>query len=367
MKKIILSTVACATMVFAASDYKYEITPMYSTAFPEHNTDLPKAYANAGLALGMNTKVGIFDQIELGFLRSTKDVNYKDVGNQSTTVTRVFTNLIKEFPFDNGLTLYALAGAGYETFGNERAHNHNSLFGNYGVGLKMPLFSNIKMKFDLRHAIETDHGDNTLLYNLGIAIPFGAKAKPAVVKEEKKPEPMPIVMPKDSDKDGILDSKDQCPNSAANAIVNEKGCDVRDDDKDGVINKLDQCPNTIAGAKVDAKGCLTLVNLDINFETNSSKVDSSYTSKIVDFANMMKSNNKLTATINAYTDSRGSNKFNQKLSENRAKSVVNELVKLNVEESRLKAVGHGENDPIMSNMTSEGRAANRRVTATINK
>ena len=64
MKKILLSTIACATMVLAAnSDYKYEITPMFSTAFAEHNTDLPKAYSNAGLALGFN----LFDNIKVKF------------------------------------------------------------------------------------------------------------------------------------------------------------------------------------------------------------------------------------------------------------------------------------------------------------
>ena len=53
MKKILLSTIACATMVLAAnSNYKYEITPMFGGAYTEGNLDLDRDYANAGLRLG---------------------------------------------------------------------------------------------------------------------------------------------------------------------------------------------------------------------------------------------------------------------------------------------------------------------------
>ncbi|MDZ7818945.1 MAG: OmpA family protein [Aliarcobacter sp.] len=242
MKKILLSTIACATMVLAAnSDYKYEITPMFSTAFAEHNTELPKAYNNAGLALGFNLSDSVIDQVELGFLRSIEDVEYQNVPNRDTGITRVFTNLIKEYDLNSAISLYALAGAGVEIFDDEFANNEDGLFANYGAGIKMKVYDDIAFKTDSRHVIEADHGDNTLLYNIGLSIPFGEVAKAApVVAPVAAPVvvPAPVAAPKDSDNDGVIDA-------------------------------LDQCPNTMAKAKVDTVGCMTLVNLDINFDTNS--------------------------------------------------------------------------------------------------
>ena len=69
--------------------------------------------------------------------------------------------------------------------------------------------------------------------------------------------------PHDSDGDGVLDGIDQCPNTPAGTKVDDKGCplaaptavSVLDSDGDGVPDTLDKCPNTPAGAKVDADGC----------------------------------------------------------------------------------------------------------------
>lgn len=66
-------------------------------------------------------------------------------------------------------------------------------------------------------------------------------------------------------------------------------------------------------------------------------------------------------TVVGFTDNTGSVQLNQNLSEQRAQSVVNYLESQGIPASRLKAVGMGENDPIASNATAEGRAQNRRV------
>jgi len=59
---------------------------------------------------------------------------------------------------------------------------------------------------------------------------------------------------KDSDKDGVVDSKDRCPDTPFGATVDEFGCPI-DSDQDGVPDGLDMCPNTPLGALVDATGC----------------------------------------------------------------------------------------------------------------
>jgi OOP family OmpA-OmpF porin len=325
-------------MLAANSDYKYEITPTFGGAFTEGNLDLEKNYLNGGLNFGLNLFDSSIDQIEVGFSRSIQDVDYGD--NSKTDVTRVFTNLIKEYSLTDNTSLYALVGIGGEFFNRENLGNEDGLFGNYGAGVKYKLAEQLALKFDVKHVIEADHGDNNLLYNVGLAVPFGKVAKAAPVAVETAApvvtKPAPVAAPKDSDGDGVIDS-------------------------------LDECPNTMAKAKVDSVGCMTLVNLNINFDTASAVIKNNYNTRIVEFANMMNANPKLKATIGAHTDSVGSDAYNQKLSEKRAASTVNALKALKVDASRIKAVGYGESKPMTTNATVEGKAENRRVEAVMTK
>ena len=61
----------------------------------------------------------------------------------------------------------------------------------------------------------------------------------------------------DSDKDGVPDYLDKCPDTSTAAVADAAGCPL-DSDKDGVPDYLDKCPNTPAGMAVDAAGCPTL-------------------------------------------------------------------------------------------------------------
>ncbi|HEU5260684.1 MAG TPA: thrombospondin type 3 repeat-containing protein [Gemmatimonadales bacterium] len=67
--------------------------------------------------------------------------------------------------------------------------------------------------------------------------------------------------PKDSDKDGITDKKDACPNTPLGANVDPRGCPL-DSDGDRVFDGLDKCPETPRGAQVDAGGCPTDADAD---------------------------------------------------------------------------------------------------------
>ncbi|WP_215226039.1 OmpA family protein [Echinicola shivajiensis] len=69
--------------------------------------------------------------------------------------------------------------------------------------------------------------------------------------------------------------------------------------------------------------------------------------------------------INGHTDSKGSDQYNQELSEKRASSVANYLKMQGVTNFRLTTVGHGESMPIATNDTDAGRAQNRRVEVAI--
>jgi len=70
--------------------------------------------------------------------------------------------------------------------------------------------------------------------------------------------------------------------------------------------------------------------------------------------------------LEGYTDSTGTAAYNQKLSEKRAAAVKDVLTgHFGVDGTRITTAGHGENDPIASNKTRDGRAQNRRVVATM--
>jgi outer membrane protein OmpA-like peptidoglycan-associated protein len=65
--------------------------------------------------------------------------------------------------------------------------------------------------------------------------------------------------------------------------------------------------------------------------------------------------------VAGYTDSRGSAKYNQKLSERRAQAVRKYLIERGIAADRLTAKGYGETHPVASNQTADGRFKNRRV------
>jgi len=345
MKKILVSSLLCSSLLLAAnSNYNYEFTPMVGAVKSEGNLDIKnqKVY---GFSLGRYlSEDSMFDQLELGILNST-NTKY-EIGDEKTKITRFFTNVIKEYGVNDKMSFYSLAGLGYEKYSKELLGNEDDGFVNYGIGLKYKLSQNVSLKTDVRHLITFD-GNNHILYTLGLGIAFGEKAKPSAPMTD---EPVMIEKPKPVKKTPINEP-----------IV------VLDDDMDGVPNQMDNCPDSKKGAIVNHKGCDVVLDLNINFDTNSAIIKSDYNNKINDFANLLKKHPTLKAKINAHTDSDGSLKHNEILSQKRADSAVQALVDLNIDASRLESEGFGETQPIASNKTKEGKAQNRRVEALIKK
>jgi OOP family OmpA-OmpF porin len=140
-----------------------------------------------------------------------------------------------------------------------------------------------------------------------------------------------------------------------------------DDDGDGVDNCKDKCPDTFKGMAVDANGCPIpdVVKLMINFDFDKSDIKPMYHQELADFAGYMKQQQSFTVVeIAGHTDSVGSDEYNQKLSERRAKAVRDYMVnKLGMDGKLFSAVGYGEGKPIATNDTDAGRAENRRMEA----
>lgn len=167
--------------------------------------------------------------------------------------------------------------------------------------------------------------------------------------------------PLDSDGDGVPDYRDQCPGTPAGVEVDARGCPL-DSDGDGVPDYRDQCPDTPAGVEVNALGCPeSLVLRDVNFEFDSAQLTPNAQQVLNGVAERLVNNPDVRVSIEGHTDSRGSAEYNQNLSQRRAESVAAYLSQRGVQSNRMRAVGYGEERPVASNDTDDGRAQNRRV------
>lgn len=168
--------------------------------------------------------------------------------------------------------------------------------------------------------------------------------------------------PLDSDGDGVPDYLDKCPDTPAGAPVDEVGCPL-DSDGDGVADYLDQCPDTLKGVQVDEKGCPLSMTLHINFDFDSAEIKPAFKPELDKAAQFINKYREVPQImIEGHTDSRGRDAYNQQLSERRAVAVREYLIaNYPIEAKRLVAVGKGESMPVADNATEEGRLLNRRV------
>jgi outer membrane protein OmpA-like peptidoglycan-associated protein len=103
------------------------------------------------------------------------------------------------------------------------------------------------------------------------------------------------------------------------------------------------------------------VAVNINFDTGSAKIQETSMSQIEQIAQMLQSSPDLKIEIGGHTDSVGTPESNLKLSDARAKSVMEALIARKIAPARLTAQGYGQTAPVADNRTEEGRARNRRV------
>ncbi|RZV31498.1 MAG: OmpA family protein, partial [Chromatiales bacterium] len=168
----------------------------------------------------------------------------------------------------------------------------------------------------------------------------------------------------DSDRDGVTTEKDRCPGSRPGARVDEFGCE-NDSDADGVPDHLDRCPGTRPNARrVDQYGCeiRDVINLPgVNFQSGSDLLLAGAERLIQDLAVTLIENDYLQIEVAGHTDDQGSVIDNQGLSDRRAKTVYDYLIRYGVDPTRLSFRGYGESQPIADNTTADGRATNRRV------
>lgn len=213
--------------------------------------------------------------------------------------------------------------------------------------------------------------------------------------------------PSDSDADGVPDARDRCPDTPGGVQVDDRGCPT-DSDADGVPDGLDRCPDTPGGTPVDEEGCPRepeepepepepepradcppappgtplgpegcpvtgrerellvegrLVMRDVTFDLGSASLQPESRSALDAVGEIFLRHPELRIEIQGHTDAIGPADANRRLSLARAESVLRYLTERfpELEPDRFSVAGMGEERPIASNRTEEGRRLNRRV------
>ncbi|WP_433834257.1 OmpA family protein [Flavobacterium anhuiense] len=174
----------------------------------------------------------------------------------------------------------------------------------------------------------------------------------------------------DTDGDGIADKDDKCPTVAG--PKENGGCPFLDADKDGVADKDDDCPTVYGPAS--NRGCPevtseALEDLKVQARAvyfNSGKAtfktgDKETQARLDAIKEILKNYPNAKFSIEGHTDSTGSAKINDKLSQDRANAVMNALIERGVNPENLEAKGFGSSKPVASNKTAAGKAQNRRT------
>jgi OmpA-OmpF porin, OOP family len=183
----------------------------------------------------------------------------------------------------------------------------------------------------------------------------------------------------DNDKDGIKDTIDQCPLKPEDkdGFEDLDGCPDYDNDKDGILDSKDKCPNKredFDGDRdedgcPDAKKYKSIVvtkkqiklKQKIFFTYNKADIMEKSFGLLDEVADALIDRNSAVIRIEGHTDSKGRARYNKRLSQRRAESVLKYLEGKGVKSSRMTAEGLGEEKPRWSNRSASGREKNRRV------
>ena len=263
----------------------------------------------------------------------------------------------------------------------------NSLFGQAGAGLKFK----INNRFDLEgrvmyvvtgddefdgagvgqtgyNLIEDQVSDNFFNTSLGVTFKLGKHQSHLFWHDplqeiyykldvlNDKTQDLEVCKKGDVDNDGVCDDWDRQLDTPAGARVDGAGVAL-DTDLDGVIDLYDKCV-TVPGP-VENNGCPLATTLGSNntgtvmdetkslkgieFDLNSDKILSSNTTILNQAVNYINSSSDKFRIVGA-TDTRGTDKLNLKLSQNRAKNVKDYLIKNGADKDKLESVGRGEKD-----------------------
>jgi outer membrane protein OmpA-like peptidoglycan-associated protein len=191
------------------------------------------------------------------------------------------------------------------------------------------------------------------------------------------PPPAPPEGPKDTDGDGILDPDDKCPTEPEDKdnFEDEDGCPDNDNDKDGIADKDDACPDQaeVVNGVDDKDGCpdegliqmiddRVVLEEKLLFETDRARVSSKGRRVLQAVVDLWKQHPEWERMeVEGHADVRGTEAYNQKLSEERARRVLAVLTQLGIPAEKLVSRGYGKTRPRAEGRSPEVLQLNRRV------
>lgn len=269
------------------------------------------------------------------------------------------------FDYSEKLEPFLAFGAGRSDIDGLNNDDSGGFTLNAGGGAKYWFAPSTALRGDLRFFRTMDDSEVDTGLFVGLHHHFAGRSAKAV----SAPEP---AGPLDSDGDGMMDDQDACPNTPKEASVDSRGCAI-DTDGDGVADYKDACPGTTQrSARIDSRGCYEMltetvsVELNVQFDFDSAAARPEHRDEVKRVYDFMREYPQTKVKIEGHTDSRGSAEYNKDLSQRRADTIAEMLaVDFKLGSDRVSTIGYGEERPIASNETDEGRQTNRRVVGVV--
>ncbi len=210
-------------------------------------------------------------------------------------------------PITNDISLYGKFGGAFVNYGHEDDYSYLG-----AAGIEFDSHENVAVRVEYQAITDINNDQVRAMGNsatIGVVYKFGESAEPAPVVVEEAP-----------------------------VVVEEPAAPVE-------VTKTFETQRLGTGS----------------FELNSAELKATSAAQLDELVDFLNTYPQANVQVIGYTDTSGSEAYNQVMSEKRAASVANALVAKGIDPSRITMSGEGENNPIASNATHEGRVQNRRV------
>ena len=260
-------------------------------------------------------------------------------------------------------------------------------WGNYDFGIRADAryrYGDRESRVDPDGDLEIPGTFKDVLLNVGLQLPLGLRpTPPAPPAETVAVVPVLAICADglDNDGDGLIDfpADPGCTGTDDGDETDPPQCsDGKDNDGDGLVDfpadkgctgaddndEVDPCKTPAVGERVSLKGCGlgdVIVLRGVNFEFDKDRLTVNAKTILDNVAEELVAYPEITIELGGHTDAKGSDEYNQALSDRRAASVVRYLKGKDIAAERMSSAGYGEAQPVADNETDEGRELNRRV------
>lgn len=335
-------------------DNRVYVSPMYSYTFDDsaRNSD-----AGNGVYVGVGKPLNKFWNIEVGGFYS--DFDKSNAGQFENKEYGIKVDGLFFYDRNPSFAPYFGIGLGGEHIEVKNTNLEDDVpqvdaglgfFKYFNIGKQDVAFrADARYRWTFLQDIKDQTGIDDLaepIVKVGLAFPFGAKPMPPAPPVVPPPPVLPPVVPvapvvRDTDGDGVLDTADRCPGTPVGTAVDAYGC------------ALPPPPKPVTERRFD----------DVLFDFDRSELTVNGRAILDEAARVVNDGSYRSLSINVagHTDGKGSDGYNQALSERRATTVKRYLVSKGVDAARIRTFAFGESKPVASNETDAGRAKNRRA------